>query len=72
MGHVLNDYWAKGLDLLNNLLGVLIRFRENEIVLMGDISKMYHTVKTTSNLVAKYGRANGTRYLRYTKTILRR
>ena len=48
MGHVLNDYWAKGPDLLNNLLGVLIRFQENEIALMGDISKMYHTVKTTS------------------------
>ena len=47
MGHVLNDYWAKGPDLLNNLLGVLIRFRENEVAFMGDISKMYHTVKTT-------------------------
>ena len=40
MGHVLNDYWAKGPDLLNNLLGVLIRFRENEVAFMGDISKM--------------------------------
>ena len=47
MGHVLNDYWAKGPDLLNNLLGVLIRFRENEVAFMGDISKMYHTVKRT-------------------------
>ncbi|XP_068675679.1 uncharacterized protein [Montipora foliosa] len=47
MGHVLNDYWAKGPDLLNNLLGVLIRFRENEVAFMGDIRKMYHTVKTT-------------------------
>ena len=40
MGHVLIDYWAKGPDLLNNLLGVLIRFRENEVAFMGDISKM--------------------------------
>ena len=26
MGHVLNEYWAKGPDLLNNLLAVLLRF----------------------------------------------
>ena len=46
MGHVLNEYWAKGPDLLNNLVGVLRRFRENQVALMGDIRKMYHTVKT--------------------------
>lgn len=27
-------------------MGVLIRFRENQVALMGDIRKMYHTVKT--------------------------
>jgi hypothetical protein len=27
MSHVLNEYWVKGSDLLNNLLGVLVRFR---------------------------------------------
>ena len=47
MGHVLNEYWAKGPDLLNNLLGVLIRFRENRVAFIGDIKKMYHTVKTS-------------------------
>ncbi|XP_068739176.1 uncharacterized protein [Montipora capricornis] len=46
MGHVLNEYWAKGPDLLNSLLGILIRFRENEIAFIGDIKKMYHTVGT--------------------------
>ena len=46
MGHVLNEYWAKGPDLHNNLVGVLIWFRENQVALMGDIRKMYHTVKT--------------------------
>ena len=45
MGHALNDYWAKGPHLLIDLLGVLMRFRENSIVLIGDIKKMYHTVK---------------------------
>ena len=46
MGHALNDYWAKGPHLLNDLLGILIRLRENKIALIGDIKKMYHTVKT--------------------------
>ena len=48
-GHVLNDYWAKGPDLLNNLLGILIRFRENSVAVAGDIRKMYHSV-SISNL----------------------
>ena len=46
MCHVLNEYWAKGRDLLNSLLGIIIRFRENEIAFIGDIKKMYHTVRT--------------------------
>ena len=46
IGQVLNEYWAKGPDLLNNLLGILVRFRENEIGFIGDMKKMYHTVKT--------------------------
>jgi len=46
MGHVLNEYWAKGPDILNTLLGILIRYRENEIAFIGDIKKMYHTVRT--------------------------
>lgn len=43
-GHALNDYWLKGPDLLNNLFGVVLRFREREVAVMGDISKMYHRV----------------------------
>ena len=43
-GHILNDYWYKGPDLLNNLFGVTLRFRENPIAISGDISKMYHMV----------------------------
>lgn len=45
MNSTLNDYWVKGPDLVNNLLGILIRFRENRVGLAGDISKMYHTIK---------------------------
>ena len=47
-GHTLNEYWAKGPDLLNNLLGVLICFRENLITISGDIPKMYQAVKIDS------------------------
>ena len=42
--HKLNDYWMKGPDLLNNLFGVILRFREKECALIGDLSKMYHRV----------------------------
>ena len=43
--HVLNDYWAKGPNLINNLVGILIRFREEAIGIIGDIRKIYHTIK---------------------------
>ena len=44
-GHCLNDYWLKGPDLLNNLFGVILRFRENPVAIHGDISKMYHRIR---------------------------
>ena len=44
-GHILNDYWAKGPDMINNMVGILIRFREHPHALVGDISKMYHAIK---------------------------
>ncbi|XP_071946012.1 uncharacterized protein [Antedon mediterranea] len=43
-GHCLNEYWMKGPDMLNDLFGVILRFRENETAIIGDISKMYHRV----------------------------
>ena len=36
-----------GPNFLNRLLGVLIWFRENEVALIGDIKKMYHSVGAT-------------------------
>lgn len=44
-GHQLNSYWAKGPDVLNSMLGVLLRMRQEEVVVVGDISRMYHTIK---------------------------
>ena len=47
MGQILNDFWAKGPDILNSLIGVLLRFRQDTVAIAGDIAKMYHTVKIT-------------------------
>ena len=46
-GHSLNDYWMKGRDFVNNLLGILLRFRENRVAFIGDVRRMYHSVKLT-------------------------
>ena len=47
-GHILNEYWGKGPDaFINNLLGILIRFREDYVGFVGDISKMYNSVFTS-------------------------
>ena len=46
-GRSLNGYWEKGPDLLNNLMGILIKFREEDVGYIGDIRKMYHTVRIT-------------------------
>ena len=46
-GHVINEYWAKGPNVfLNTLFGILIRFRENIVGFMGDITKMYNSIRT--------------------------
>ena len=44
-GHILNDYWAKGSSQINNLCGILVRFRERYVGAVADISKMYHAIK---------------------------
>lgn len=43
-GHQLNDFSMKGPDMLNNLFGVVLRYREMEEALVGNIFKMYHRV----------------------------
>ena len=43
-GLSLNDYWVKGPDLMNNMLGIILRFREGQFALAGDIKKMYHSI----------------------------
>ena len=43
-GLSLNDYLAKGPSLLNQLLGILLIFRERRVAFIGDISKMFHAI----------------------------
>ncbi|XP_068247848.1 uncharacterized protein [Palaemon carinicauda] len=44
-GHRLNVYWAKGPDLLNDLVVILLRFRQDNVAVIEDISKMYNAVR---------------------------
>ena len=39
-----NNYWLKGPDLLNGLFGIVLRFREDQVAISGDISKLYHRI----------------------------
>lgn len=44
-GHSLNDFLAKGPSLLNNMIGILLRFRQNRVAFIGDIKKMFHCIE---------------------------
>ncbi|PIK49421.1 hypothetical protein BSL78_13721 [Apostichopus japonicus] len=44
-GTSLNDQLLKGPDLMNDLLGVLLRFRQGRVAIVSDIEAMFHQVK---------------------------
>ena len=44
-GRCLNRELLSGPDLTNQIVGVLLRFREEQIAVMGDIEAMFHQVK---------------------------
>ncbi|XP_064082955.1 uncharacterized protein LOC135198965 [Macrobrachium nipponense] len=39
LGHVLNDYFAKGPDVLNNMIAILIRFRQHAVAFVAILRK---------------------------------
>lgn len=45
MGGCINDYWAKGPNIIGNLLSVILRFRQFKVALVADIKKMYNSVR---------------------------
>ena len=45
MGQSLNDYWAKGPCMMNDLYSILLRFRQYCVGIAGDLKKMYNTIK---------------------------
>ncbi|XP_022111565.1 uncharacterized protein LOC110990769 [Acanthaster planci] len=47
-GHSLNDYLVKGENINSDLFEVALRFRENEVGLIADISKMFQAIKIKS------------------------
>ena len=42
-----NDTLMKGANTLNDLYKILLKFRTYRVALVGDISKMYHSLSTT-------------------------
>ena len=43
-GSSLNSHLVSGPDLLNNLVGIFMRFREEKVALSGDIEAMFNQV----------------------------
>ncbi|VDI00950.1 Hypothetical predicted protein [Mytilus galloprovincialis] len=48
-GTSLNDQLLQGPNLTNTLIGTLIRFRQEEIAIMGDIDSMFYQVRVPSH-----------------------
>ena len=44
-GTSLNEELLQGPDLINNLVGVLVRFRQDPVALIADIESMFHQVR---------------------------
>ncbi|XP_053733153.1 uncharacterized protein LOC128765925 isoform X1 [Synchiropus splendidus] len=41
-GTSLNEHLLRGPDLMNSLIGILLRFRQHHIAVMSDVEKMFH------------------------------
>lgn len=47
-GTCLNDHLLQGPNLTNSLIGVLCRFREDPVAIMGDIEPMFHQFRVNA------------------------
>ena len=45
-GHSLNEHLGGGPDGLNSLVGIYLCWRENPVVLTGDITDFFHMIET--------------------------
>ena len=48
-GVSLNDYLLQGPDFMNDLLGILCRFRQESVAFMTDIKSMFHQFVVSEN-----------------------
>ena len=48
-GTSLNDHLLQGPDLMNNMFGILCRFRQNQFAIACDIEKMFHRFHVSSS-----------------------
>ena len=48
-GKSLNDFLMKGPDLMNSLVGVLLRFRREKIPIIADIESMFYQIRVPSS-----------------------
>ena len=64
-GRSLNDVLVKGPNVLNDILGVQLRFRSYRVAVVCDLRKMYHSIKTT--LMERHLRRMKFRYFDSTK-----
>jgi len=46
-GTLLNDKVLQGPDITNQLIGVLLRFREEPVAIMADVQAMFHQVRVS-------------------------
>ena len=53
-GVALNDKVLQGPDFINKLVGVLLRFRQKPVAIMGDIEAMYHQVTPSDRDVLRF------------------
>ena len=65
----LNQLWAKGPDCyINNLVAVIIRFCDGRYAAIGDIRKMFNTVKLVETyILIALGKPNVTKTLSWLK-----